>query len=425
LQISGNQANRAAECRQSMQIILSFSALFLSVILLQLSTGGVAPLDALAGVQNGFTTTQIGLLGSSHFVGFFIGCFWAPRLIGSIGHSRSFAAFASSGTLGILFHTIIVDPYAWSIMRIMSGLCVAGCFTVIEAWLQAKFSNRNRGRAMGTYRMADLGAGFCAQLVIGVLDPSSYISYNILAILCCASLLPLLLTRIPQPATGMSPRLNPKLAYGISPVACAAVVTAGLTTSSFRMMGPIYGIEVGLNTNLIALFLGSFILGGAVAQYPAGWIADRFDRRRVMVALSGMAILSCIATVALSGSGPAGIFLGAVIFGMTTFPIFSVGAAHASDFADPEQMVDLSSSLLFLYAVGAIVSPFLSSALIVLAGPESMFVFIAVVHLVLCMFALIRMRLPRSRKQRTPYVYTPRTSFLIGRLIRRRRRDGK
>ena len=48
-----------------MRLILSFAALFLSVILLQLSSGGVGPLDALTGLEQGFTKGQIGILGSS------------------------------------------------------------------------------------------------------------------------------------------------------------------------------------------------------------------------------------------------------------------------------------------------------------------------------------------------------------------------
>ncbi|MGB1033987.1 MAG: hypothetical protein ACPGVS_03090, partial [Primorskyibacter sp.] len=65
-----------------MTLLISFAALFLSIILLQLSSGGVGPLDALSGFELGFTTAQIGLLGSAHFLGFFIGCWWAPRLMG-------------------------------------------------------------------------------------------------------------------------------------------------------------------------------------------------------------------------------------------------------------------------------------------------------------------------------------------------------
>ena len=114
-----------------MRIIISLIALFLSVILLQLSSSGIGPLDALSGLRLNFSKFEIGLLGSSHFLGFFIGCWWAPRLMGSVGHSRAFAAFTSLGAIGILTHMIIVDPYAWAIMRIASGLCVAGCYTII------------------------------------------------------------------------------------------------------------------------------------------------------------------------------------------------------------------------------------------------------------------------------------------------------
>jgi len=82
-----------------MRLLISFAALFLSVILLQLSSGSLGPLDALSGLTLGFTTQDIGLLGSAHFLGFFIGCWWAPRLMGSVGHARAFAAFTATGAI--------------------------------------------------------------------------------------------------------------------------------------------------------------------------------------------------------------------------------------------------------------------------------------------------------------------------------------
>jgi len=129
-----------------MRLILSLAALFLSIILLQLASGGVGPLDALTGIEKGFTKGQIGVLGSSHFFGFFIGCWWAPRVMGAVGHSRAFAVFSSMGAIGMLGHTLLYDPAAWAIMRIASGICVAGCYTVVESWLQSKATNENRGR---------------------------------------------------------------------------------------------------------------------------------------------------------------------------------------------------------------------------------------------------------------------------------------
>ncbi|HHI70556.1 MAG TPA: MFS transporter [Rhodobacteraceae bacterium] len=404
-----------------MRLLVSFAALFLSVILLQLSSGGVGPLDAISGLKLGFTTAQVGFLGSSHFLGFFIGCWWAPRLMGNVGHSRAFAAFTATGAIGLLAHMIIINPLAWAIMRVATGLCIAGCYTVIESWMQAKVTNEIRGQAMGGYRMVDMGGSLAAQLMIGVLEPASYVSYNLLALLCCAAILPLTLTNASPPETPRAPRLRPRLAFAKSPLSAAGVIVAGLTSAAFRMVGPIYGQEVGLHLNQIGLFLAAFVLGGALAQYPVGWLADRFDRRWVLIWLSVAAVGSCAVTVSTSDSGTGLVMAAAVLFGFTTFPIFSVAAAHAHDFATSEERIELSAALMFFYAIGAIASPYVASGLIERYGPAALFTLLAVGHMVLIIFGLSRMKVRPTRKRRTPYVYAPRTSFLIGRLLRRQR----
>lgn len=399
-----------------MRLLLSFAALFLSAILLQLSSGGVGPLDALSGLALEFDKQAIGLLGSAHFLGFFIGCWWAPRLMGSVGHSRAFAAFTAAGAIGLMSHMMVIDPLAWAVMRIASGMCVAGCYTIIEAWLQAKVTNQTRGRTMGVYRVVDMTGALAAQMIISVLEPASYISYNLLAILCCAALLPLTLTTAKQPHTPASPRLRPRLAHQRSPLAAAAVLVAALSSASFRMVGPVYGQEVGLNTEQIAYFLSAFILGGALAQFPVGYLADKFDRRWILIWLSVAAIASSAVTVYVADFGVVGILLSAGLFGLTTFPIYSVAAAHAHDFASDDERVELSAALMFYFAVGAIAAPYVASLLIDFYGPRAMFVLMAAGHCILVIFGLTRMRARPAPQDRTRYTYAPRTSFLIGRL---------
>ena len=407
-----------------MRLLVSFAALFLSVILLQLSSGGVGALDAISGIALGFSTAQVGLLGSAHFFGFFIGCWVAPRMMGNVGHSRAFAAFTATGAIGLLAHMLLVDPLAWAGMRVASGFSIAGCYTVIEAWLQDKVTNETRGRTMAAYRVADMGASLVAQLMISVLEPASYISYNLLALLCCAALLPLTLTKTAQPSTPSAPRLRPMLAVTRSPLAAAGVIVAALSAASFRMVGPIYGTGVGLQTNEIALFLAAFVAGGALAQYPVGWLADKFDRRWVLIWLSVAAICSCMQTVFFTGQGTQAILLTAALFGLTTFPIYSIAAAHAHDFASAEERVELSAALMFHYALGAIAAPLVASWLIDVYGPPAMFVMIACGHGALVIFGLVRMR-SRPTARRTRYIYSPRTSFLVGRLTSRARDQGE
>jgi MFS family permease len=408
-----------------MRLMVSFAALFLSVILLQLGSGGIAPLDAVSGMALGFTPAQVGLLGSAHFLGFFVGCWWAPRLMGTVGAARAFAAFSAAGTIGILSHMLVLDPYAWALMRMATGLCVAGCYTIIEAWLQAKVTNATRGRALGVYRAVDITGSLVAQLLIAVLEPASYVSYNLLALLCCAAIFPLTLSRLPPPETSTAPRLRPQLAWQRSPLGAAGVVVSGITGAAFRMVGPLYGLATGLTVDQIALFLAAYVLGGALAQYPVGWLADRFDRRLVLIWLSVASVASCALTVWMGGLGStAAIFLAAVLFGATTMPIYSVSVAHGHDFAEQSERVELSAAQLFLYAIGAIASPVAAAAIIARYGPPGMFWMIAAAHLVLVLFGLYRMLRGRRPGERTPYEYVPRTSFLIGRLLRRGRDDG-
>ena len=404
-----------------MRLLITFAALFVSITLLQLSSGAIGPLDALSGRQYGFSTTEIGTMGSAHFLGFFVGCWLAPRLLGSVGHSRGFAAFAACGAIGAIAHPIFVDPWAWSGLRIMTGLCVAGCYTVIEAWLQAKVTNATRGRVMGVYRAVDVVASSGAQLMIGVLEPASYMSYNIVAILCCACLFPLLLTTSEQPRTTAAPRLHPIRTALISPLGAAGVMVAGLTSSSFRMVGPIYAQEISLSAVQTGYFLATVLLGGAVAQFPTGWAADKYDRRKVLIGLSVLSAAVCGSMMLVSVFDVWFVFAGAALFGMVTYPIFSVSAAHTNDFTEPGNAVEVNASLIFLYGVGAIFSPVLTSSLIQEFGPSSFFLFIGFAHAALIVFGIARMGARPTATERTSYAYLPRTSFTIAKLLRRNR----
>ena len=58
--------------------------------------------------------------------------------MGTFGHSRAVAAFTATGAIRILDHMLFIDAYLRAIFRVTSGLCVAGCYTVVGAWLQAK-----------------------------------------------------------------------------------------------------------------------------------------------------------------------------------------------------------------------------------------------------------------------------------------------
>ena len=401
-----------------MTLPLSFLALFLSIFLVQLGSGSLGPLDALGGAARGFTTGEIGFLGSAHFAGFFLGCWLMPRLIGTVGHARSFAAAAAVGATGALLHPVLEGPLLWAGLRVLTGLSIAGAYTVVESWMQAKVENTQRGRVFGAYRVVELGGQVASQGLIALLDPASYVAYNIVAIFCCVCLLPLALSTSVPPKTPTAPRLRPVRAALLAPSATLAIMTAGMTSAAYRMVGPVYGVEQGLDQQAIALFLMAVVAGAAAGQVPAGWVADKFDRRHVLIGLSLATIASAL-WVGVGAETRGGIIVGAFVFGATAWPVFSVASAYANDYSPPDFVVELNAAVMLFFSVGAILSPTVTAALIPVFGPGALFVFVAAAHLALILFALYRMTRRRAAAARTPYRYMPRTSMVLARLLRR------
>jgi MFS family permease len=149
-----------------------------------------------------------------------------------------------------------------------------------------------------------------------------------------------------------------------------------------------------------------------------GWLADKYDRRSVLIALSVAAIGSCVLTATYQSTDTVTILALAGLFGFTTFPIYSVAAAHAHDFASSDERVELSAALMFFYATGAIAAPYTAARLMDVFGAPALFVMIALGHAALVVFGLARMTARPTSATKTPYIYAPRTTFTIGRLMR-------
>jgi MFS family permease len=377
-----------------MRLLISLSALLISTLFVQMGIGALRPFDAISGQALGFSPVEIGLLASGHFAGFLLGCVFGPHLVRRAGHSRAFAVMAGAAVISIIAHPLVPDAMFWTAIRVLSGFSVAGCYTLIESWLQAKITNEIRGRVFSIYRLVDMSGQIMANAIIATLTPASYVSYNLLAIIMCLAILPLALTQSKEPKLPEQVSYQPFFAMRISPLAGLGVVVAGLSTATFGSVGPIYAIAVGLDLSQIALFLVVSTIGGMASQLPAGILADKISRRTVLLVFSIMASALClmmmmpVADVMISGIPL--VYVMSFLFGFTTFPIYSICAAHASDFVDPDKMITLSASLIFLFASGAIVSPLLAGMIIERYGASMMFSMIAAAHILLMIFTIYR-----------------------------------
>jgi MFS family permease len=151
--------------------------------------------------------------------------------------------------------------------------------------------------------------------------------------------------------------------------------------------------------------MSAVVLGGALAQWPLGMLSDRMDRRIVMVVAAIIAMLAALVLMAIPAADKMGMVVAGAAFGAGAFPLYAIAVAHANDYADAKESVEVSSGLLLTYGIGAALGPLLASLWReALSGP-ALFYFTATVHVMLVGYVMWRMsqRVPAEPDQRVHF----------------------
>lgn len=396
-------------------ILKPITALLLSASILLLGNGLQIFVVPIRAQVEAFTSFQIGLTGTFYYGGLLAGCFLCPRAVTRVGHIRAFAAFAALATLAPLVHPISSSVAVWCLLRAITGLSFAGLYIVIESWLNGAVTNENRGTVFAIYTGINLSVMGGGQLLATSGDPASFELFSLVAILIMLAVIPVALSKAATPHHPKSARLRLGWLYRTSPVAVAGCLCTGLASGAFWSLGPVFGTGSGLSVNATAIFMATVVFAAAAAQWPLGFLSDRRDRRHVILLAGGVALLASVGLMIGAGTG-AGvtIALGAA-FGFGAIPLYALNVAHGNDFARREETVDVSSGLLLVYAVGAVVGPAVAALLMNVTRASSLFGYTAAIYALFMAFVVWRMRRrdPRPPEEREEFVAMPKTSQVV------------
>ncbi len=347
---------------------------------------------ALRGIEEGFSTSVIGMVGAGYFIGFVFGCVYITKIMRAIGHIRAFSALAAIASAASIMMVLVIDPISWFLMRLVQGVCFAGLFAVVESWLNARVTNATRARTLSVYRFVDLGSVTAAQYMIPLFGVSGIDLFAIIAMALSLSLVPISFADKSSPAPPKDVKFDIKVLWSVSPLATVGCIVIGLTNSSFRSLGPIYADGIGMSVTSIATFMSIGIFAGIVLQYPLGHYSDKLDRRVIILVSTIGALLASIFLAFLAGDGELANFIGIFAFGAFALPLYSLCSAHANDHAAPGQHALVSAGTLFFWSIGAVVGPLIASFLMDAFGPHALFAYTIVVLTFFVAYTLARIR---------------------------------
>ncbi|MBN9071910.1 MAG: MFS transporter [Rhizobiales bacterium] len=346
----------------------------------------------LRGQEEGFSTVALGLMGSAWAGGFVAGCFFAPRLVRQAGHVRAFGAFAASGAIIALLTGLVIGEVAWIVLRAFTGFVMAGCFMIIESWLNERATNENRGTVFGLYMMVTYASIMGGQMIVAAGDVSQASLFMVTGIFYCLALIPTAVSSQASPKPLQDVSLDLASLYANSPVSFAACLLIGVANGSWGTLGAVYGARIGITTAEIALMMSLVVVAGAAMQLPVGRLSDKTDRRYVLVGAAAASSLAAVAVFLFTPRAGAVVIAMTAVYGAFAYTLYSLAVAHANDHAKAEDFVKVSGGLLLLYGFGTMIGPIIGSALMTALRPESLFLATALAHCALAVYALLRIR---------------------------------
>jgi len=372
--------------------IYAVAAILLATLIFLIGNGLLGTVTPVRAHLEGFSDLAIGFMGSAYYAGFFIGCFAGPRLLLRVGHSRTFAVAAGLAAATAIAQPLIVNEVVWTLIRAGIGFSAANLYMVIESWLNDRATNETRGRIFASYLTINYTGLIVGQGLLIAGGAQSFSLFNLSAIFYALCLIPMGLTRLPQPSPAPIPRLRPARLFAVAPVGVMGCIVVGLANGAVWTLAPVYAQANNLHQGLLAAFMCAFALGGAIVQVPVGRLSDRMDRRIVIVAVTLLAAASGVSLGYFGGHNIARTLVLVTIFGMTALPCYGLAVAHTNDRLPRDAFVEASATLLLVNSLASVAGPILAALVTARAGMQALFYYTAVIHAAFALYTLYRIR---------------------------------
>ena len=380
-------------------------ALFLGMSFIMMAYGFQGSLLGVRAVQEEFSLTATGFMMSGYFVGYFLGAATIPSIISRVGHIRVFAAFASLASLVILIHSIIISPFVWFLLRVLTGLSMVCIYTVAESWLNDRSSNKNRGSVLSIYMVILYGSLGIGMFFLNFSSPKNFQPFILVSVITSLALIPILLTKKKPPTFKSIKAMKLSELYRASPFGMVSSLIYGTIQSALFTLLAVYASS--MNFTILEISIVTFLLAvsGAIAQFPVGKISDLYDRRKVTVfSTFGAAIFSLIVILVsrqmyLPGdlaTSKTWFYIFFILFSFCSLPMFSLILAHTNDYISKDKFVAAGAGLQFVFGLGAISGPFLCSIFMDIVGANGFFIFLFFFHTIIGFFGIYRMKIRQS-----------------------------
>ena len=334
----------------------SLAKVMTAIALVGVMVGINLPLSSLTLKTWGVTSVVIGLSASMVGLATVIITPFFSKLINRFGQMQIMRFCLIVLPISILFLPAFKNIYLWFFLRFIIGIAATGIWLLSEVWINAFAEDKHRGKVIAVYSSI-ISLGFIVGvLIMSFISVESGGGFYVSALISIAAAIPL---------WNMTDLPDYDVVEDIS--FYSYLVTApGLMGSSW-MMGFLYAGTAALlpifalpyvqedysQSSRTVAWLAS---GELILPLIVGWMADRYDKARLMIYISSISVLS-LAILPMIFNVPFLRFLVLFILGGTIMSFYSLGLTLLGQEFKGKVLASANACFIFFLSLGEILGP--------------------------------------------------------------------
>lgn len=348
------------------------------------------PLVSLLMEKRGYGSDIIGLMGALPALSFLLASPVVPACTRVVGSGKMLWGGLLLAAASIWALSLSDNIYFWFFLRLMIGLSMAVLFLISETWLNKIAREKTRGRTIAIYVSA-MTCGFAfGPVLINVLGAEGSLPFIVSSLIVLSAGFAFFIVGDRFPDLGEKSSYSIFSFVKIAPMISAATLLVAFFDGSVLTLLPVYGVKNGQTLEMAVLMTSALLAGNILLQVPIGWLADRFDRTKVILGCGLIGVLGALILplVVLSPYllWPLLIIWGGGVVGTYTIALVIMGQQFKGG-----DLVMATAAVGMLWGLGSLFGPVLAGLAMEIFEPHGMpltfaaacllFVFVAANHL--------------------------------------------
>ncbi len=377
--MTGASAAAPAHALTAAQIRWTLVAHYTSSMTIGLAVGGIVPLIAVTLEAREVDSVVIGINSAMTSVGVLAVAPFAPAIVRRIGASVGIVLGLMICSASVLAMAFVENIWLWLMLRFLIGAGVSIQWVVSETWMNAITHERQRGMVMALY-VTSIAAGFAlGPIMLTLIGTEGVLPFAAVAAVVALTAVPMIPIRRLVPPLALDTRGSVLRLMRDAPTIFGAVMAVGLVDAAFFTFLPLYGLRIGMAEDQAITLLSVVFAGNLFLQIPLGWIADRVNRRGLLLVLGCICVVCPPIAATVIGTASALAYPILFIWGGASFGLYTVGVTMLGERYLGGELAAANAAFVMTFELANLIGPPLAGWSIEAWAPTGLMAYMTIV----------------------------------------------